>query len=328
MRVASRLNPDLSRTYAFSGRKIQQDDFPKNLPRGRTVVTRSYRTLIRRVAVVGAALAAMVAFAQPAMAQTTTTTTVNGTPNPAAPNQPVTLTATVNCPGAPAGEPAGTVQFFDGVNTINGAIPVNTSFPGGGSGTATVTTSFATTGTHQITATYTPTGTACLGSTSMAFPEQVQTLATTVSVNGSPNPATPGQTVTLTATVNCTGAPPGEPAGSVVFSDGGVPISGSVAVTPAGGGTGTATFMTSFATTGTHPITAAYTPGPGSPCSPADNTANPFNEQVQTLATTVSVNGSPNPAAPNQAVTLTATVTCTGGGAGEPAGTVQFFDGG
>ncbi|WP_137816965.1 Ig-like domain-containing protein, partial [Gandjariella thermophila] len=73
---------------------------------------------------------------------------------------------------------------------------------------------------------------------------------------------------------------------------------------------------------GTFPGNTSGVPAAGTP--PIDAMFVSFRP----LATNVSVNGSPNPAAPNQAVTLTATVTCTGGGAGEPAGTVQFFDGG
>jgi outer membrane protein assembly factor BamB len=71
-------------------------------------------------------------------------------------------------------------------------------------------------------------------------------------LSSSANPAAVGQTVTLTATVS-----PTPDAGTVAFTDGGaaIPGCGAVAVNPI---TPQATCMTSFGTTGQHPIVATY----------------------------------------------------------------------
>jgi hypothetical protein len=89
------------------------------------------------------------------------TTTVTATPNPSAPGQPVTLTATIS---APAGDVTGGlgVFFFDGADQLNSdPIPV-----GGGplSGTAALTTTFSTLGSHDITAAFS--GTSTVGASS------------------------------------------------------------------------------------------------------------------------------------------------------------------
>ncbi|MFZ0169924.1 MAG: Ig-like domain-containing protein [Candidatus Dormiibacterota bacterium] len=78
--------------------------------------------------------------------QPATTTTVGSSVNPANPGQSVTYTATVSPSPNPSG---GTVDFADGGTTIPGCGSVVLN-----GATATCTVSYATTGTHDITATY------------------------------------------------------------------------------------------------------------------------------------------------------------------------------
>jgi hypothetical protein len=78
--------------------------------------------------------------------QPTTSTSVQSSANPANPGQTVTYTASVSPVPDPSG---GTVDFADGGTTI----PTCTSLPLSGA-TATCAVSYSTTGTHDITATY------------------------------------------------------------------------------------------------------------------------------------------------------------------------------
>jgi uncharacterized repeat protein (TIGR01451 family) len=78
--------------------------------------------------------------------------------------------------------------------------------------------------------------------------------ATTASLVSSLNPSQAGQAVTFTATVTSSG---GTPTGSVSFLDNAT-VLGTVTVSG-----GIAAFSISTLTTGTHPITASYQPGPG-----------------------------------------------------------------
>jgi len=85
---------------------------------------------------------------------TSTTTTLASSLNPsftAAPNNSVTLTATVS---SGSGAPTGTVAFKDGVTTIAGCGSAVLSASGPNSSTATCVTSFATEGNHPLVASY------------------------------------------------------------------------------------------------------------------------------------------------------------------------------
>ncbi|HUY24813.1 MAG TPA: Ig-like domain-containing protein [Candidatus Saccharimonadales bacterium] len=87
--------------------------------------------------------------------------------------------------------------------------------------------------------------------------------ATTTTVQSSVNPANPGQSVTYTATVSPLPNPPG---GTVDFADGGTTIPGCGSVFLSGA---TATCTVSYATTGTHDITATYSGDVNYQASPA-----------------------------------------------------------
>jgi Bacterial Ig-like domain (group 3)/Divergent InlB B-repeat domain len=118
--------------------------------------------------------------------------------------------------------------------------------------------------------------------------------------------------VTLTATVTSSG---GTPTGTVNFSDGGAlnvtePLSGGVA-----------TFSTAALSVGSHSITATY----GGDSNFQGSTSPMLTQVVNSSSTTTALKSSLNPSTVGQTVTLTATVTSSGG---TPTGTVNFSDGG
>jgi uncharacterized repeat protein (TIGR01451 family) len=108
----------------------------------------------------------------------TTTVTLAATPNPAVAGQTVTLTATV------AGDPpTGTVSFSDNSATLP-CSPV-TLIPGATNSIATCTTTFTTTGTHSITASYSGDGDFVQATSSVLA----------VTVNATASPAVPAPTL-------------------------------------------------------------------------------------------------------------------------------------
>src|SRR5262245_36366929 len=140
-----------------------------------------------------------------------TTDALRSSVNPAVTGQAVTFTATVAAVAPGATTPTGTVTFKDG-NVVLGTVAV------GVRGTATLTTSFAATGGHVITAFYS--GAANFVASSQTLTEQVNAAptrkATTLALFASANPVVVGQAVTFTATVrDSTGT--GTPTGTVTF---------------------------------------------------------------------------------------------------------------
>jgi hypothetical protein len=118
-------------------------------------------------------------------------------------------------------------------------------------GNASCTTSAALApGTYSVTATYGG-DTNYSGSTaSTSF--MITKAATSMTVTSSQNPAAPGQPITYTATVS-----PNPGSGTVTFTDNGVAISGCTAV-PIDPATGKATCSTTYPSSGSHVIAAAY----------------------------------------------------------------------
>lgn len=212
-----------------------------------------------------------------------------------------TLTATVS---SLYGTPTGTVTFMDGATTL-GAGTLNAS------GVATLTVSFATAGNHPLTVSYPGAG-FFQAATSSVLNETVQTIGTTLAVTSSVNPVNLGANTTLTATANSTA---GTPTGTITFLDGTTVL--GTATLDAGG---VATLTLSFATAGTHPITATY-PGT-SAFQPA--TSSILNQVVQSFGTTLALTSSVNPLNVNGTTVLTATATST---SGTPGGTITFLDG-
>ena len=173
-------------------------------------------------------------------APTTTTTSLSASPaSSAASGATITLTATVS-PAA-----AGTMTFFDSATQI-GSSPVSGS-------TGSISLSNLSTGSHSLTATFTPSNSAAYASSTSSITSYTITgsgaAATTTTLAVSPvSTATQGATVTLTATVSSSSAP-----GSVVFKDGASTIA-TVAMTA-----GSASTTTSSLSVGSHTLTAEFT---------------------------------------------------------------------
>jgi hypothetical protein len=139
-----------------------------------------------------------------------TTVALASSLNPAVAGQAVTFTATVAAGAPQSGAPTGTVTFKDG-SVVLGTVAV------GATGTATLTTSFASAGGHAITAVYS--GDATFAGGSQALTEQVTAAthrASTTSLFASATTVRVGQAVAFTATVR---DPSGTstPTGTVTF---------------------------------------------------------------------------------------------------------------
>ena len=222
-----------------------------------------------------------------------TTSAMSASPNPSVAGQSVVLTGTVT--GA---NPTGAVTFKDGATTIG------TAALAGGNATATV--SFASTGAHALTASY-PGDSNNAASASAVVTQTVNATATTTQLTTSAATVNVGQGATLTATV--TGA---SPTGSVSFKDGSTVLGSG----PLSGGQ--ATFVATFASAGSHTLTAVY-------AGDSNNGASTSAVMTQTVVSTVPALvfvASPNPVGAGQATVLSVTVTGS-----NPTGTVTFTDG-
>ncbi|MEI5132394.1 Ig-like domain-containing protein [Streptomyces libani] len=126
--------------------------------------------------------------------------TLSTTPaNPTA-GQPVTVTATVTCNGAPV--QGATVLFA----TVNGPLGIGVTTA---AGQASVTTSTLPAGANVITATVIAANTTCVcvGVSASATVNVGAAQSCVVTLSSTPAKPTAGQPVTVTATVTCNGAP-------------------------------------------------------------------------------------------------------------------------
>lgn len=176
-----------------------------------------------------------------AVSETTSSTTLQASPNPAVVGQPVTLTATVSCT---VGPPTGTVTFFDGPTPL-GTSPLN------GAGVATLTTTSLSIGSHPLTGQYSG-DVNCPASISNTVNEVIQQGTSTTHLAASQTNPSFGQPITLTATVSCTAG--GAPTGTVTFSEGATTI-GTVPLN----GSGSASLTVNGLSPGSHTYTAQYT---------------------------------------------------------------------
>jgi hypothetical protein len=161
--------------------------------------------------------------------------------NPAISGQPVTFTASVTAVAPGAGTPTGTVTFFDG-STVLGTVTLDAN------GTAFLSTSLATPGSHSITAVYNGDGTFSTSSSTITEPVL---RGSQTALTASANPVPAGRPVTFTATVSPASGT-GTPTGTVTFLDGRV-VLGTVQLSG-----GTASLTRSFTTRGSHHIKAVY----------------------------------------------------------------------
>jgi hypothetical protein len=230
--------------------------------------------------------------------------------NPSLVAQPVILTATAQPKFPGVGTLSGSVIFADGANTL-GVASVNSS------GIASVTTSFSSRGNHSLTAVYGG-NSSFVGGASATLNQVVNLAQPSVTLGSSVDPSQVGQPVTFLVTVSAIGTGP-VPTGNVSLTSGGVVIlSGAV------DSTGKVSLSTSSLAAGTDIIAAQYA---GDANYGAANSS-PLTQTVNLNADTTALTVSPNPSAFGQAVSLTATVTASGGISATPSGTVTFSGGG
>ena len=192
---------------------------------------------------------------------TTTTALASSPASPVDTGVPVAFTVHVG--STPAGGATGTVQLLDGVTPVGSPTAVDAS------GNAVINTSFATAGSHSVTAAFT--GSAANVGNSVSTPivytvNQSPATPTTTALSISPASATSADTVTLTATVGPNGA-----AGHVQFADGGTNVGGAVTVSAGG----TATLSQTFSE-GQHSFTAAFTPNDAAAFAPSASTSQAY----------------------------------------------------
>jgi len=228
-----------------------------------------------------------------------TTTSLASSANPAVVGQTITYTATVT--SQYFGIATGSVIFKAGATALGSGTLVN--------GQASVNTSFSTSGTRSITATYVGDANNA-GSKSLTLQQLVNKAPSSTALVSDNNPSGYGQMVTFTATVTCAASP----TKTVTFKYGGT-VLGKVSLTG-----NTASLSTSALGAGTDAITAVYSGDVN--CA---GSTSPVLEQVVNIApTTETLMSSQNPSAVGQPVTFTATVSSS---AGVPTGKVKFTRG-
>ncbi len=228
-----------------------------------------------------------------------TTTAITGhTPNPSAVGEGIAITFTVTSTG---GTPTGNVTVSDGAATCTGAVAA---------GTCTLTPTTA--GAKTLTASYAGDANFA-GSTSAGVAQTVNAAATTTTIAGqTPNPSAVGQAVSFTFTVVTNAPGSGTPTGTVTVSDGTQSCAATVAV---------GSCSTTFSSAGGRSVTASYA-GDG---NFAASTSVAVTQTVGAASTTTAITGhTPNPSAVGQGITVTFTVTSSGG---TPTGNVTVSDG-
>jgi hypothetical protein len=223
-------------------------------------------------------------------------------PEPSGFEGPMTFTASVGAAAPSAGNPSGTVRFFDGA-TLIGIAPLT-------AGVATLSTAGLDAGVRPIEARYDGDGSFEPGA--MSAPHVIRDASQTPSltVTSSRNPSSTGQSVTFTANVTLA-------SGLVEFYDGGTLLGASPI------SAGRATFTTSTLAAGSHAITARY---PGSATLPPARSAIVVQavgaSGWKNRTSSIAVTASPSPAVLGDSIVVTATVT---GSSGTPAGRVLFI---
>jgi hypothetical protein len=186
--------------------------------------------------------------------QAATTTAVRPSANPLATGEPVIYTATITVSSPGSGSPSGTVTFNDGGNAISACTAEALT-----SSTLMCGVTYASVGSHTVTAVYSGDSNFLASSTTAALTEVVNQATTSTTISSSANPSAAGQAVTYTATIAVAAPGTGDPTGTVAFTDGNTTISGcgSSPVSAVGQG-GTATCTVTYPTVGSHMITLAY----------------------------------------------------------------------
>ncbi|VTR93771.1 Uncharacterized protein OS=Skermanella stibiiresistens SB22 GN=N825_07995 PE=4 SV=1: Autotrns_rpt: Autotrns_rpt: Autotrns_rpt: Autotrns_rpt: VCBS [Gemmata massiliana] len=176
------------------------------------------------------------------------TATVASSVNPAVFGQPVTFSVTVAGSGA---TPTGNVTLVvDGVSVETVALT-------GGVATFTAISSLSI-ASHTVSVNYAGAGVYGTASGSLSGGQTVTQASTTSTVASSDPTTAPGEQVTFTATIAAMAPGSGTPTGTVTFS-----ADGTVLATITVDVAGRASFSTPALASGTHTITASFTPASG-----------------------------------------------------------------
>jgi hypothetical protein len=251
------------------------------------------------------------------------TTQITSSANPADYSQAITFTAVVTATSPGAAPPAGTVTFKDATKgtTLAAGVPVLFVAANNDYEANFTTTTVLTVGTHTISATFVPASNAAIAPSSGSMAESVHAASTSTTVSSTSPSSVFGQQVTITATVAINASPAVgnfTPAGKVTFVDTTTGVTlGAIIVSG-----GTASIKTGNLAIGSHNIVATYTPS-------STNFAGSNGSATQSVSqagstTTISSSGNPGPA--GGAVTITATVAPVSPSTGVPTGTVNFID--
>ncbi len=241
-----------------------------------------------------------------------------------------TFLATVKNTSSTGVQPTGTLRFELDGSPIGSVLALT----GTGANTATVSSSAVMNLTHAgspytITAVYsrlTTTSNFQTGTSGHTNAFTVAAANTSVTVTPASPSVVTGQVIAFSAKVSNTSTTGVIPTGTVKFENNGVQFGATINLPGGAGSTTTLTSaVTSFtAASGSHTITAVYANSDGNFVSNNGST-NPFTAN-QASTSTSDVSSSATSAIYGKPVTLTATVTVTGLGAGTLAGTVTFSD--
>ncbi|MGX1768591.1 Ig-like domain repeat protein [Dietzia sp. NPDC055343] len=241
----------------------------------------------------------VVSFTMPAVATTTQAVTVS--PSTGRVGEPVTLSTRVTA-NYGTNTPTGTVRFIVDGKTVSASV--------NSSGVATATTTFDTTGSKSVTATYTPTSTAQWRTSSRTGTVNIQSEATRTDLSLDKVEVLAGGTVQASAAVTPAGAE-----GDIEFSAGGEPVRVPVDAE------GKATAVLPADTAGETTVTATFIPAdPQRYTSSSDSETIDVFEQT---ATTTQVTAGNEAVEAGKPTTLTATVNPAAA-----AGTATFTIGG
>lgn len=232
----------------------------------------------------------------------------------------VLLTSTVTAPTS-LGLPDGTISFFDGA-TLLGTMPLVATGANTSSASLSITTLSG--GVHSLSAVYSGdiNFVTVTSTPSISFTVSPLSTTTTLFIN-SADATVFGQPVILIANVmGSTSAPPLAPTGTVTFYDGATVI-GTSSLSNLSANTSSATLTNSSFTVGPHVFSAVYNANTNYNGSTAPN----VTHQVIKSSTSSAVSTSQAPAVYKQTVTFTSSVTPNTPGAGNPSGTVNFYDG-
>jgi hypothetical protein len=243
-----------------------------------------------------------------------TSTVVTSSADPSVSGESLSYTAAVTAVAPAAGIPTGTVAFFDGASTIAGcgAQPLV-------AGTASCNVTYAGVGTHAIPTVYSGDAN-FISSTSPTLTQTINQGATATVVISSVDPSVSGESVSYTSIVTAVVPAAGTPTGSVAFLEGASTIPGCGAQPLVGG---VASCNVTYAGVGTHSLTSIYSGDPNFTAS----TSPVLTETVNPGPTSTVVTSSANPSVSGESLSYTAAVTIVAPAAGNPTGTVAFFDG-